>query len=127
DKGNIQKIPDIVLFINGLAVVVIELKNATNESVGIYQGFNQLQTYKSKIPQLFNHNAFVVTSDGLNTKVGSLTADYDRFMHWRTKDGETEATLSIPSLEVLISGMLNNEVLLDKLIHFVLLQDAIDD
>ena len=63
EKGNIQKIPDIVLFVNGLALVVIELKNATNESVGIYQGFNQLQTYKSKVPQLFNHNAFVVTSD----------------------------------------------------------------
>lgn len=126
DKGNIQKIPDIVLFVNGLALVVIELKNATNESVGIYQGFNQLQTYKSKVPQLFNHNAFVVTSDGLNTKVGSLTADYDRFMHWRTNDGETEATLSIPSLEVLISGMLNKHVLLDMLKNFILFQDKGD-
>ena len=126
DKGNNQRIPDIVLFVNGLALVVIELKNATNESVGILQGYNQLQTYKERIPQLFNHNAFMVTSDGLNTKVGSLTADYDRFMHWRTKDGETEATSALPSLEVLIFGMLNKNVLLDMLRHFILFQDVGD-
>src|SRR5699024_2505325 len=124
DKGNNQRIPDIVLFVNGLALVVIELKNATNESVGILQGYNQLQTYKERIPQLFNHNAFMVTSDGLNTKVGSLTADYDRFMHWRTKDGQTEATSVLPSLEVLIFGMLNKDVLLDMLRHFIIFQDA---
>lgn len=84
----IIKRPDIVLFINGLPVVVIELKNSTNESVGIEDGYHQLETYKMRIPQLFNHNAVLVTSDGVNTKAGSLTADYDRFMTWRTKDGK---------------------------------------
>ncbi|SEW17399.1 type I restriction enzyme, R subunit [Aliicoccus persicus] len=127
EKGDNQRIPDIVLYVNGLPLVVIELKNATNESVGVLQGYNQLQTYKERIPQLFNHNAFMVTSDGLNTKVGSLTANYDRFMHWRTKDGETEATSAIPSLEVLITGMLNKHVLLDMLRHFILFQDVGED
>lgn len=124
NKGTTQKIPDIVLFVNGLPLVVIELKNATNESVGILQGYHQLQTYKNRIPQLFNHNAFLITSDGLNTKVGSLTADYDRFMYWRTKDGQTNATSESPSLELLIFGMLNKKVLLDMLRHFILFQDV---
>ncbi|WP_271400317.1 type I restriction endonuclease subunit R [Salinicoccus roseus] len=126
DKGAYKKIPDIVLFINGLPIVVMELKNATNESVGIYEGYNQLQTYKNTVSQLFNHNAFLVTSDGFNTRVGSLTANYDRFMHWRSKDGKVEATTEIASLEVLIYGMLNKETILDLLKHFILFQKGSD-
>lgn len=126
NKGGVQKIPDIVLFVNGLPLVVLELKNATNEQVGMFEGFNQLQTYKTTIPQLFNHNAFMVTSDGVNTRFGSLTADFDRFMHWRSQDGRTEATSSVPSLEVLIHGMLNKHVLLDMLKYFTLFQDSGD-
>lgn len=126
DKGSYKKIPDIVLFINGLPVVVMELKNATNESVGVHEGYNQLQTYKNTVPQLFNHNAFLVTSDGFNTRVGSLTANYDRFMHWCSKDGKVEATTEIASLEVLIYGMLNKETILDLIKHFILFQKGND-
>lgn len=122
-NGDYKKRPDIVLFINGLPVVVIELKNSTNESVGIEDGYHQLETYKMRIPQLFNHNAVLVTSDGVNTKAGSLTADYDRFMTWRTKDGKTEDSSTFRSLDILIHGMLNKEVLLDLIRHFVLFQD----
>lgn len=122
-NGDYNKRPDIVLFINGLPVVVIELKSSTNESVGIEDGYHQLETYKMRIPQLFNHNAVLVTSDGINTKAGSLTADYDRFMTWRTKDGKTETSSSIATLDVLIHGMLNKEVLLDLIQHFILFQD----
>ena len=122
-NGEYKKRPDIVLFINGLPVVVIELKNSTNESVGIEDGYHQLETYKMRIPQLFNHNAVLVTSDGINTKAGSLTADYDRFMTWRTKDGKTEDSSTFRSLDILIHGMLNKEVLLDLIRHFVLFQD----
>ncbi|WP_192977712.1 type I restriction endonuclease subunit R [Mammaliicoccus vitulinus] len=122
-NGDYNKRPDIILFINGLPVVVIELKSSTNESVGVEDGYHQLETYKMRIPQLFNHNAVLVTSDGINTKAGSLTADYDRFMAWRTKDGKIEASSTMASLDVLVHGMLNKEVLLDLIRHFILFQD----
>ncbi|MEJ7161525.1 HsdR family type I site-specific deoxyribonuclease [Staphylococcus epidermidis] len=122
-NGDYTKRPDIVLFINGLPIVVIELKNSTNETVGVEDGYHQLKTYKMRIPQLFTFNEVLVTSDGINTKAGSLTANYDRFMTWRSKDGETESSSSLASLDVLIHGMLNPETLLDLIRYFVLFQD----
>ena len=122
-NGDYTKRPDIVLFINGLPIVVIELKNSTNETVGVEDGYHQLETYKMRIPQLFTFNEVLVTSDGINTKGGSLTANYDRFMTWRSKDGETESSSSLASLDVLIHGMLNPETLLDLIRYFVLFQD----
>lgn len=122
-NGDYTKRPDIVLFINGLPIVVIELKNSTNETVGVEDGYHQLETYKMRIPQLFTFNEVLVTSDGINTKAGSLTANYDRFMTWRSKDGETESPSSLASLDVLIHGMLNPETLLDLIRYFVLFQD----
>ncbi|MDT4035841.1 type I restriction endonuclease subunit R [Staphylococcus hominis] len=122
-KGDYTKRPDIVLFINGLPIVVIELKNSTNETVGVEDGYHQLETYKMRVPQLFTFNEVLITSDGINTKAGSLTANYDRFMTWRSKDGETESSSSLASLDVLIHGMLNPETLLDLIRYFVLFQD----
>ena len=122
-NGDYTKRPDIVLFINGLPIVVIELKNSTNETVGVEDGYHQLETYKMRIPQLFTFNEVLVTSDGINTKAGSLTANYDRFMTWRSKDGETESSSSLASLDVLIHGMLNPETLLDLIRYFVLFQN----
>lgn len=122
-NGDYTKRPDIVLFINGLPIVVIELKNSTIETVGVEDGYRQLETYKMRIPQLFTFNEVLVTSDGINTKAGSLTANYDRFMTWRSKDGETESSSSLASLDVLIHGMLNPETLLDLIRYFVLFQD----
>ena len=122
-NGDYTKRPDIVLFINGLPIVVIELKNSTNETVGVEDGYHQLETYKMRIPQLFTFNEVLVTSDGINTKAGSLTANYNRFMTWRSKDGETESSSSLASLDVLIHGMLNPETLLDLIRYFVLFQD----
>ena len=122
-NGDYTKRPDIVLFINGLPLVVIELKNSTNETVGVEDGYHQLETYKMRIPQLFTFNEVLITSDGINTKAGSLTANYDRFMTWRSKDGQTESSSSLASLDVLIHGMLNPETLLDLIRYFVLFQD----
>ena len=122
-NGDYTKRPDIVLFINGLPIVVIELKNSTNETVGVEDGYHQLETYKMCIPQLFTFNEVLVTSDGINTKAGSLTANYDRFMTWRSKDGQTESSPGLASLDVLIHGMLNPETLLDLIRYFVLFQD----
>ncbi|MCG2482998.1 type I restriction endonuclease subunit R [Staphylococcus epidermidis] len=122
-NGDYKKRPDIVLFINGLPIVVIELKNSTYETVGVEDGYHQLETYKMRIPQLFTFNEVLVTSDGINTKAGSLTANYDRFMTWRSKDGQTESSPGLASLDVLIHGMLNPETLLDLIRYFVLFQD----
>ncbi|GIQ65480.1 hypothetical protein PACILC2_40480 [Paenibacillus cisolokensis] len=100
-----EKRPDIVVFVNGLPIAVLELKSASNEEVGISDAYNQMQSYKSAIPSLFTYNSFLVISDGVNARVGTLTANEDRFMMWRTIDGDDVAPSSLPQLEVLIKGM----------------------
>lgn len=122
-----EKRPDVIVFVNGIPLVVIELKSATDENVDITDAYNQLQTYKMTIPSLFTYNSFMVTSDGINAKAGTLTSDEDRFMSWRTIDGEDTAPLSIPQLEVLIKGMFQRDIFLDIIKQFVLFQsDGID-
>lgn len=117
-----EKRPDVVVFVNGIPLVVIELKSAIDENVDITDAYNQLQTYKMTIPSLFTYNSFMVTSDGVNARAGTLTSDEDRFMAWRTIDGETTAPKSIPQLEVLIKGMFQRDRFLDIIRHFVLFQ-----
>ncbi|MEJ9171891.1 type I restriction endonuclease subunit R [Bacillus cereus] len=126
-EGEANKRPDIIVFVNGLPLVVIELKNATNEDVDITDAYNQLQTYKQAIPTLFRYNAFLIASDGINARVGSLTANEERFMKWRTVDGETLASPAEPQLEVMIKGMLEPSRLLDIVRNFILFQtDGVD-
>lgn len=126
-EGQTNKRPDIIVFVNGLPLVVIELKNATNEDVDITDAYNQLQTYKQAIPTLFRYNAFLIASDGINARVGSLTANEERFMKWRTVDGETLASPAEPQLEVMIKGMLDPSRLLDIVQNFILFQtDGVD-
>ncbi|UDW09521.1 type I restriction endonuclease subunit R (plasmid) [Bacillus cereus] len=126
-EGQANKRPDIIVFVNGLPLVVIELKNATNEDVDITDAYNQLQTYKQAIPTLFRYNAFLIASDGINARVGSLTANEERFMKWRTVDGETLASPAEPQLEVMIKGMLEPSRLLDVVQNFILFQtDGVD-
>lgn len=122
-EGDKEKRPDVILFVNGLPLVVIELKNATNENVGTSDAFNQLQTYKSSIPTLFNFNEIMVISDGFNAKAGTLSSNEERFMVWRTMDGHNETGTTHTQLEVLIKGMLNPTVLLDLIHHFILFKD----
>ncbi len=104
-----ERRPDVVVFMNGIPLVVIELKNATNEDTDIVDGFNQLQTYKRDIPTLFNYNAFLITSDGINAKVGTITSDLDRFMFWRTIDGKNDNHLSLSQLQVMLYGMMDKK------------------
>lgn len=126
-EGQANKRPDIIVFVNGLPLVVIELKNATNEDVDITDAYNQLQTYKQAIPTLFRYNALLIVSDGINARVGSLTANEERFMKWRTVDGETLASPAEPQLEVMIKGMLEPSRLLDVVQSFILFQtDGVD-
>ena len=97
--------PDLVLFVNGLPLAVLELKNAASENATIGDAFHQLQTYKAQIPNLFRTNAVLVTSDGMEARIGSLTGDAERFMPWRTVTGEDFAHRGQPELETLLRGV----------------------
>lgn len=119
-EKNISKRPDVILFVNGLPLVVIELKNATDENADITAAFRQLQTYKQAIPSLFHYNALLVASDGWEAVYGSLTSPKQFFLPWKSMDGSRHADASIPELEVLTKGMLNKSVLLDLIRHFTL-------
>ncbi len=114
-----HKRPDLVLFVNGLPLVVLELKNAVLENATLNSAYNQLQTYKEAIPALFSYNAFLVISDGLDAKAGSLSASFSRFMAWKTVDGKDLASKLIGQLEVLIKGMLSKSTLLDLVANFI--------
>ena len=121
-ENSINKRPDIVLFINGIPLVVIELKNPVDEQATIRSAYKQLQTYKSKIPTLFTTNSILVVSDGLEAKAGSLSAGFSRFMSWKTSDGRQEASHLVSELETLIKGMLNQNTLLDLIRHFIVFE-----
>jgi len=121
-ENRVEKRPDVVVFVNGIPLVVIELKNLANEDVEISDAYNQIQNYISTIPSLFTYNAFAVISDGVNARAGTITADEDRFMMWRTIEGDEIAPLGRPQLEVLIKGMFEKERLLDIIKNFILFQ-----
>jgi len=119
-----NKRPDLVLFVNGIPLVVIELKNAIDENATIKAAYQQLETYKQTIPGLFTSNALLVISDGLEAKAGSLSAGFSRFMIWKSADGKAEASHLVSPLETLILGMLNKATLLDLLRHFIVFEKS---
>lgn len=121
---NEERRPDLIIFVNGIPLVVIELKSATDESVGIEEAYNQIQTYKNDIPSLFNYNAFCILSDGINAKVGTVTSNEERFMNWRSIDGMDVESLDVPQYEVMLRGMLAKERLLDIVENFLLFQTS---
>ncbi len=117
-----NKRPDVILFVNGLPLVVIELKNAVDENATIQSAFRQIETYKDAIPSLFTYNALVVISDGLEARAGSMSAGFSRMMAWKTADGRVEASNLVSQLEVLIQGMLNKKTLLDLIRSFTVFE-----
>jgi len=119
-----KKRPDVLLFVNGIPLVVIELKNAADEKANIKSAFRQIETYKAIIPGLFTYNGFNIISDGLEAKAGSLSAGFSRYMAWKTSDGKIEASHLVSQLETLIQGMLNKETLLDIIRHFVVFEKS---
>ena len=119
-----NKRPDLILFINGLPLVVIELKNAADEHASIRSAFQQLQTYKETIPSLFTYNSILVISDGLEALAGSVSAGLSRFMAWKSVDGKTIAPSLTSQLKTLIQGMLNKESLLDLVRHFIVFEST---
>ncbi|WP_372772368.1 type I restriction endonuclease subunit R [Mangrovibacterium sp.] len=119
-EGNTNKRPDVILFVNGLPLVVIELKNAADENADVNAAFNQLQTYKQTIPSLFQYNALLIASDGWDALYGSLTSPKQFFVPWKSIDGKLVADENIPQMEVMAKGMLNKEVLPDLIRHFTI-------
>ena len=125
-EGQHNRRPDIVVFINGLPLAVIELKNAADENATIWEAWKQLQTYKQEIPSLFHYNEVLIVSDGLQARIGSLTANKEWFKVWRTIAGEELAPSSILELEVLIRGVFDKERLLKLLRYFVAFEEDKD-
>lgn len=123
-ENDINKRPDIILFVNGLPLVVIELKNPADENATVRSAYRQLQTYKQAISSLFTYNGFMVISDGLEARAGSLSAGFNRYMTWKSSDGKVEASPLIGRLETLIKGMLNKETLLDLIRHFIVFEKS---
>lgn len=123
ENGN-NKRPDVILFVNGIPLVVIELKNAADENTTIHSAFKQVETYKAIIPSLFTYNGFVVISDGLEAKAGSISAGFSRYMAWQSADGKAEASHLVSQLETLIQGMLNKETLIDLIRHFIVFEKS---
>ena len=123
-ENGVNKRPDVVLFVNGLPLVVIELKNAADENASVRSAYKQLQTYKQAIPSLFTYNGLMIVSDGLEAKAGSLSAGLSRFMAWKTADGKEEASHLVSQLETLIKGMLDKATLLDLIRHFIVFEKS---
>jgi len=131
--GKRERRPDIVLFVNGLPLVVIELKNPGTKQATLRQAFNQLQTYKQEIPSLFAYNAILVISDGMQARFGTITSGWDRFLPWRTIDGtdlyrepgnekQSEGVVQ-PGLVTLIRGMLHLARFQDYVLNFITFED----
>jgi type I restriction enzyme R subunit len=122
--GQHERRPDVVLFINGLPIAVMELKNAATENATIWTAFNQLQTYKMQIPSLFSFNEAMVISDGVQARVGTLTAGREWFMPWRTIEGEELADNRLPQLQVVLEGVFEKQRFLDLIRHFIVFEDV---
>ena len=121
-ENHINKRPDVILFINGLPIVVIELKNPADENATIQSAYKQFQTYKETIPSLFTYNGFLVISDGLEARAGTVSSGMTRFMSWKSSDGKKEASALVGQLETLIKGMLNKQTILDLIRHFIVFE-----
>ncbi|MDA8836026.1 type I restriction endonuclease subunit R [Candidatus Pelagibacter bacterium] len=116
--------PDTVVFVNGLPLSVIELKNPADVKADIWSAFNQLQTYKDDIPNLFNTNINLIISDGVEARVGSITADQERFMRWRSIDGDkVDPFGQHRDLETLIKGLFNKKTFLQFIKHFCIFEE----
>ena len=118
--------PDLIVFVNGMPLAVVELKNPGSENATLAGAFNQLQTYKDQIPSLFRTNGLLVTSDGLLARVGSLTADSERFMPWRTTDGRDIAPKGWPELATVIEGVFEKRRFLSLLSDFTVFGEKTD-
>jgi len=114
EKDEANRRPDLVLFVNGLPLGIIELKSPSSEHATLDSAWNQFQTYRSFIPSLFRFNEVLVISDGTEARVGSLTADRERFMPWRTIDGEDLVAKNHQEMETVLRGVFTPRWLLER-------------
>ncbi len=123
-EGQHTRRPDVVLFVNGLAVAVIELKNPADENATVWSAFQQLQTYQAQLPALFATNAVLLASDGVQARIGSLGAGKEWFKPWRTITGREDASPQQPELQVLLEGVFEQRRFLDLLRHFIVFEES---
>jgi type I restriction enzyme R subunit len=123
-EGQHTRRPDVVLFVNGLALAVIELKNAAHENATVWSAFQQLQTYQAQIPALFAANTALVISDGVQARIGTLGAGREWFKPWRTVSGRGDAPAAMPELQVVLEGVFDKRRFLELVRHFVVFEDA---
>ena len=114
-----NKRPDVLVFINGIPMILFELKNMANSDTTVEDAYLQVRNYQLDIPSLFQYNAFNVISDGLNTKVGTITADYTRYMAWKSENGEKPLENATDFFTIALNGMFSKERLLDIIRHFI--------
>ncbi len=119
-----NKRPDILVFINGIPMILFELKNMGKDNTTVEQAYMQVKNYQLDIPTLFNYNAFNVISDGIDTRVGTITSDYTRYMAWKSEDGEKPAENVTDFFTVALNGMFPKERLLDIIRNFIVFQDV---
>ena len=119
-----ERRPDVVLFVNGLPLAVIELKNPADEQADVWKAFNQLQTYKQQIPSLFTFNEALVISDGVQARIGTLTANREWFLPWRTIEGEELADTRLPQVQVVLEGVFEKRRFLDLIRYFIVFEDV---
>ena len=118
-----NKRPDVIVFINGIPMVLFELKNMGNDSTTVEQAYMQVKNYQLDIPTLFNYNAFNVISDGIDTRVGTITSDYTRYMAWKSEDGEKPSENMTDFFTVALNGMFPKERLIDIIRNFIVFQN----
>jgi type I restriction enzyme R subunit len=123
EEGHFNRRADVVVFINGIPLAVLELKNIADEQATIRKAFDQFQTYKAQIPSLFHSNALLVISDGHQAKLGTITSDWERFMTWRTITGKELVPPGSLQLETLLKGMFDKHRLLDLIRNFIVFED----
>jgi type I restriction enzyme R subunit len=120
-ENNIERRPDVVLFVNGIPLVVIELKNPADENATIWTAYDQFQTYKEQIPSLFKYNEILVISDGIQARAGTITSEPERFMEWKTINGE-KPRKGLTEIEILLRGMFDKNRILDITRNFIVFE-----
>lgn len=118
-----QKRPDVIVFINGIPMVLFELKNMANDSTTVENAYKQIKNYQLDIPSLFYYNAFNVISDGIDTRVGTITSDFTRYMAWKSENGEKPAENATDFFAIMLNGMMPPFRLLDIMRNFIVFQD----
>ncbi|MFW5852508.1 MAG: type I restriction endonuclease subunit R [Nanoarchaeota archaeon] len=118
-ENNKHRRPDVIIFINGLPLIIAELKNSSSETADLTSAYKQLQTYKQEIPTIFNYNEILIVSDGTYAEAGTLTATKEWFLPWKTVDGKETASKTMPQIQVMIEGMFQKQILLDIIKNFI--------